>query len=172
MTSPGFAAGFPSLVLPFHSFSPIRPFYLLPHDRLVPNAVVATPAKMFRLLVQHSRRRPAFSRPSKGRGGEPHLRTALCPVGPLSGEKTFGEARPFALAITNPSTFAPITFHITHVDRLAHGGTLIATRCISAPPVTYRLVRLLARATSNRNTHARREPGLTRGTTSPSVLYE
>lgn len=33
-------------------------------------------------------------------------------------------------------------------------------------------LRLLARTTSNRNTHARREPRLTRGATSPTVLYE
>lgn len=59
-------------------------------------------------------------------------------------------------------------FRITHVGRFR-------TRLIGDilfPPLTDRFVRSLARATSNRNTHARREPRLTRGATSPSVLYE
>jgi hypothetical protein len=76
---------------------------------------------------------------------------------------------------TYPSITFPrfrITHVLLHVGRFAHA--LIAIRDIS-PRHTLSVGRSFVRSRArraNRNTHARREPGLTRGATSPSVLYE
>lgn len=104
------------------------------------------------------------SRP--GRRGVASPARALCPFGrPLFFRGTSTLA--FALDYLSVNILARprASYYIRTVGRFA--------RSVS-PPGRTRSVRSFARARDGRSQHslARREPGLTRGATSPSVLYE